>query len=134
MDVDDETRRPAWSRPTGRLRRLVRRVAAWVRRLARWAGRRAAEAADALDEWGARRHRRAFGRRRLLLSWHRDADGSWRARLSGPGVLHTIERTAPTRRQAAVRSARALHRLPVIRARLGRRPPGGPADGHGDGR
>src|SRR5438128_2094524 len=60
---------------------------------------------DFMDERVARRHRRVFGRRRLLLSWQREPDGRWKARLSGPGLVHTIERTGRSRRRAIARAA-----------------------------
>ena len=72
-------------------------------------------AVDWLDERAALRKRRAFGKRGWLLSWYLGADRRWRARLSGPEIVHTIERSGPTRASAIARSARALHRLPELR-------------------
>jgi hypothetical protein len=88
-----------------------------------------AAAADALDERGARRRRRELGRRGLLLSWQREPDGRWKARLSGPGLVQTLERTGRSRRRAIDRSARALDRLPALRARICRGSPRGPSAG-----
>ncbi len=73
---------------------------------------------DRADERLARRRRESFGRRHWLLSWQRESDGRWKARLSGPETVHTVERTATTRSRAIDRSARALTRLGTIRDRL----------------
>lgn len=75
---------------------------------------------DRLDERLARARREAFGRRAWLLSWHREPDGSWRARLSGPDLERTVERTARTRACAVRRTARAAVRIRAYRARLGK--------------
>jgi hypothetical protein len=83
-----------------------------------------ARAIDLLDERRARRRREAFGRRRWLLSWHRDPDGRWRARLSGPEAPRTVERTSGTRVGAIARAAQAMERLLAFRAaRSSDRPP-----------
>jgi hypothetical protein len=72
---------------------------------------------DALDERRARRLRDEFGRRLWLLSWHQQPDRRWRARLSGPGLVCTIERSARTRRRAIGRTARAMSRIMAHQAR-----------------
>jgi hypothetical protein len=64
-----------------------------------------------LDERRARRLREELGRRRWLVSWQRDPDGRWRARLSGPETPRTVERTARTRSRAIERAARAMGRI-----------------------
>lgn len=127
MVSDVEGRSPgAGSResPLRRLARVAARVVRWVVGGAARLGlfRPLAGALDLLDERLARRFRRRFGRRQRLLSWHREPDGRWRARLSCPDVVRTVERTASTRWRAITRSARALDRLPALRARLGRQP------------
>jgi hypothetical protein len=71
---------------------------------------------DLADERRAPRSREAFGRRGWLLTWQRDADGRWRARLSSPGVPRTVERTASSRRRAVARAALAMDRLLSFRA------------------
>jgi hypothetical protein len=77
---------------------------------------------DRFDESLARRQRVALGRRRLVLSWHPEPGGGWRARLSGPATVVTIERPARSRLAAIERAARALRRMPALRARIGPRP------------
>lgn len=72
---------------------------------------RPARVFDRLDERLAVARRAAFGRRRWLLSWHRRPDGSWLARLSGPGAERTVERSARTRSCAILRAARASGRI-----------------------
>lgn len=106
-------RRPAFEVPAP-----FRRLHALLRS---WPGRLVARVVDLLDERIARRRREEFGRRGWLLSWQREPDGRWKARLSGPEAVHTIERTATTRSRAIARSARAMTRLRSIRARLGAR-------------
>ncbi len=76
-------------------------------------------AVDRLDEQIARGRREAFGRRLWLLSWHRDPDGHWQARLSGPDLERTIERRALSRSWAIRRSERAMTRILAIRSRIG---------------
>jgi hypothetical protein len=101
---------------TGSIRPAERgRAGAVVRELARFFDR-IARACDAVDEAWARRRREALGRRGRLLSWHRDADGRWRARLSGPGATRTVERRGRTRAAAIARSVRALSRATAFRA------------------
>jgi hypothetical protein len=73
---------------------------------------------DRIDERRARDRRRVFGRRLVILSWHRGSDGLWKARLSGPGLVCTIERSAPTRCRAISRSARAMARILTLRRGL----------------
>jgi hypothetical protein len=80
---------------------------------------RSYRAVDLVDERLARARRESLGRRGLLVSWHPEPDGSWRARLSGPGEMRTIERSARTRSLAIVRSARALASVQSFRARIG---------------
>lgn len=76
----------------------------------------AARVFDRLDERLARLRREAFGRRGWLLSWQRRPDGSWLARLSGPGLARTIERSARTRSCAILRTARVMARIRAFRA------------------
>ena len=66
---------------------------------------------DDLDERRARRLRADLGQRRCLVSWHRLPEGAWRARLSGPGLVVTIERSARRRSRAIVRATRAMDRI-----------------------
>jgi hypothetical protein len=73
---------------------------------------------DVLDEQLAQGRRTTFGRRRRLLSWHREPDGRWQARLSGPELERTIERSARTRIWAIRRSARAMDRTPSLRDQI----------------
>jgi hypothetical protein len=77
---------------------------------------------DGWDERAARRLRESLGKRGRLVSWSREADGRWRARISGPGVVRTLERTGRTRHRAVTRSIDALDRLPALRALIGSRP------------
>jgi hypothetical protein len=81
---------------------LFARLAGWVR--------------NGRDERHARRRRTQYGRRGWLVSWHLDPDGGWRARLSGPRAVRTIERSAPTRVAAIDRAGRAMLRLLAFRA------------------
>jgi hypothetical protein len=77
---------------------------------------------DRVDERHARQIRIRFGQRRWLVSWHRDKVkvGHWRARLSCPLILFTLERTGKTRTEAIERAAEALEQLLVLRQRLRR--------------
>lgn len=122
-----ESNTPGANPRRDRLRRLAG--------LARWVGRMVVRSAihlglvngfvrviDVLDERAAQRLQGTLGRRRWLVSWQRDANGRWRARLSGPELIHTIERTGGTRWRAIRRSVGALDRLPTLRARIGRKP------------
>jgi hypothetical protein len=72
----------------------------------------ARQAMDALleeiDEERARRLRQAYGQRHWLVSWQPAGDGSWLARLSGPGVLETVERTGRSRLAAIEEAALAF--------------------------
>lgn len=72
---------------------------------------------DRLDERLACSRRRSFGRRSCVLSWQRESDGSWRARLSAPDLPRTIERLAHTRSLAIFRADRVLRRTRTFRAR-----------------
>ena len=87
---------------------------------------------DGLDERLARARRQAFGRRCCVLSWQRELDGSWRARLSGPDLEMTIERSARTRACAIFRSARVLRRIRAFRARLATCPDPDPDSRHAE--
>jgi len=71
---------------------------------------------DGRDERLARRCRAEFGARGWLVSWHRDPDGGWRARVSGRPAVRTIERSAPTRVAAIERAGVAMLRLIAFRA------------------
>jgi hypothetical protein len=73
---------------------------------------------EGLDEGRARRLRRDFGRRGRLLSWRRESDGSWRARLSCPDLPRTIERAGRTRSEAIDRADRARARILALRTDL----------------
>jgi hypothetical protein len=75
-----------------------------------------------LDERLAVARRAALGRRRWLLSWHRRPDGSWLARLSGPGFERTIERSALTRSGSILLATRALNRIQKFRDQTRIRP------------
>jgi hypothetical protein len=81
-----------------------------------------ARSLDRLDEAAARRYQAALGARRWVVSWHPEPGGGWRARLSGPQAIATVERSAPTRFAAIARTSRAMQRLPALRARIGPRP------------
>ncbi len=73
---------------------------------------------DRLDERAARRLRLALGRDRWLVSWQREIDGRWRARLSCPLMSTTLERTGRTRTEAIERATRALTHLLSLRGVL----------------
>ena len=66
---------------------------------------------DDLDERRARGLRADLGRRRCLVSWHHVPEGGWRARLSGPGLVVTIERSARRRSRAIARATQAMDRI-----------------------
>lgn len=83
---------------------------------------------DRRDEEGARRERVLLGRRGLLLSWQRGAAGGWTARLSGPGLVRTIERTAWSRARAITLAVRAFDRILALRVRASRRASPAPWD------
>ena len=92
---------------------------------------------DCRDERRARALRESYGKRLRLLSWVRDSDGRWRARLSGPGVERTLERTGRSRARAAESAAVAMDRLLIARYTLGphlRRAPDSKDDGARPGR
>jgi hypothetical protein len=76
---------------------------------------------DRLDERRARRRRLALGKRQWLVSWERAVDGGWRARLSCPSLVSTLERTGKTRTKAIDRSTRALTLLLAFRTEVNRR-------------
>jgi hypothetical protein len=73
---------------------------------------------DRLDERHARRLRAAFGRRRWIVSWHLEDLGRWRARLSCPALVSTLERTGRTRTEAIERAARAVHHVLSLQGRF----------------
>ena len=66
---------------------------------------------DRDDECRAQRLRQSLGLRQRLVSWERQTGGSWMARISGPGVSVTIERTAKSRCRAILRAERAMNRI-----------------------
>jgi hypothetical protein len=66
---------------------------------------------DRVDEHRARRLRFQLGRRRWLVSWQRQDDGRWLARLSCPSLVFTLERSGKTRTAAI---AHAVSTLDVI--------------------
>ena len=69
------------------------------------------ERLDRDDERRAREMRQSLGSRRCLVSWERQHDGLWRARLSGPRIVVTIERTAKSRGRAILRAEAAMNRI-----------------------
>jgi hypothetical protein len=70
---------------------------------------------DRLDEGRARQRRQDFGRRGRLLSWHRDSDGSWRARLSCAELPRTVERAGRSRIEAIDRADHGLKQILNLR-------------------
>ena len=62
------------------------------------------------------------------MSWERirdgdgdgDSDGAWRARLSCPALVSTLERTGESRTKAIGRAARALTLLLAFRGKITR--------------
>ena len=73
---------------------------------------------DRDDERRAQRLRQALGLRRCLVSWELQRDGQWKARLSGPGLVITIERTARGRCRAIRHAERAMNRVLASRSAL----------------
>ena len=73
---------------------------------------------DRRDERRARKLRLEFGRRLRILSWQRVRSGTWQARLSGPGLDHTLERIGSTRVRAARAASEAMDHLFVMRYTL----------------
>jgi len=73
---------------------------------------------DRLDEGRARRLRVRLGKRLWLVSWNRHGDGLWRARLSCPSLVSTLERTATSRAQAIEHAVHALSRLLLVRGQF----------------
>ncbi len=77
------------------------------------------------DETKACHRRDLLGLAGSLVSWLAQEDGSWLARLSGPGLVETVEATGKTRvdaiRKAESEFARqataSLNALPNLRAR-----------------
>ncbi len=69
------------------------------------------ERLDRKDECRARQMRQSLGLRRCVVSWERQHDGQWRARLSGPRIVVTIERTAKSRGLAILRAETAMNRI-----------------------
>ena len=78
-------------------------------------GRAQARRIDREDERWARRRRIFLGARRDILSWSREVDGCWRARLSNSETPRTIERTGHDRREAIGRAELAVKRLLIMR-------------------
>jgi hypothetical protein len=76
--------------------------------------------ADRMDERRARRLRFQLGRRRWLVSWQRQSDGRWLARLSCPSLVFTLERTGTTRTAAIARALRTLDVILSLRLLLNR--------------
>jgi len=73
---------------------------------------------DRIDNRRACELREAYGQRLRLLSWERDPDGRWGARLSGPGIERTIVRTGRSRFRAAEAASVAMDRLLFTRFTL----------------
>ncbi len=73
---------------------------------------------DRVDDRWARRRRVYHGLRNGILSWSRDPDGRWRARLSYEATPRTVERTGVDRREAIGRAELAIKRLSILRARM----------------
>lgn len=100
----------------------ARRIGAWtpLAKLVRWclfeSMRRPCGWFDRRDERRAHERRSTLGTRRWLASWHREPDGGWGARVSGPGVAHTVERTGRTRIRAIGRAVAAMEQILVRRA------------------
>jgi hypothetical protein len=65
---------------------------------------------DEIDDERARRLRTDLGGRRWIVSWARTDDGTWLARVSGPGHPETIERNGLTRVHAIELAVDALGR------------------------
>jgi len=104
------THRPAAFHPVGVLRATLGRLGRFC---------------DGLDDLLARVARTRLGRRIWLVSWHRGPGRRWTARLSGPGVDRTVERSGLTRCGAVVRASLALSHLQKRIAPASRpRPPG----------
>jgi len=84
---------------------------------------------DDHDERWARLMRDEFGRRKWLLSWHRDevAD-AWLARLSCPQLPETVERHGRSRCHAIGRANRALSAMLQLAAGPDRRAVTDPRD------
>ena len=66
---------------------------------------------DQDDERRARLMRETLGHRLYLVSWEHQPDGLWMARLSGPGLVVTIERIEKSRGRAILRAERAMNRI-----------------------
>jgi hypothetical protein len=79
---------------------------------------------DSVDERRALRLRNSFGQRRWLVSWQWQPEdqgtGRWRARLSCPDLVFTLERMGKTRTEAIESAARALVQLLALRQMLHR--------------
>jgi len=79
---------------------------------------------DSVDERRALRLRNRFGQRRWLVSWQWQPEGQgtgrWRARLSCPSLVFTLERMGKTRTEAIEIAARALVQLLALRQLLHR--------------
>ncbi len=77
-----------------------------------------------MDERRALRLRTRLGQRRWLVSWQWQPEGQgtgrWRARLSCPSLVWTLERMGKTRTEAIEIAARALVQLLALRQLLHR--------------
>jgi hypothetical protein len=69
-----------------------------------------------MDERRARRLRFRLGQRRWLVSWQRQSDGRWAARLSCPSLVFTLERTGQTRTAAIAHVVRTLDVILSLRS------------------
>jgi hypothetical protein len=98
--------------------RLCRRPPAGVRIRSpvRWIG-------DRVDEHRARRLRFRLGQRRWLVSWQRQKDGRWLARLSCPSLVFTLERSGGSRTAAIAHAIRTLDTILSLRLLLHRDSP-----------
>ena len=100
--VSDAFVEARWSRIVGRLNATRN----WP-----WPFALALRVIDRRDAELACRQRDQLGKNDCLLSWKRDPDGRWRARLSSSDLSRTIERTAWTRTEAIQRSCEARQRI-----------------------
>jgi hypothetical protein len=77
-----------------------------------------------VDERRARRLRLRFGQRRWLVSWQRQPDGRWLARLSCPSLVFTLERIGSTRTAAIAHAAHTMNAILALRPLFQRGTPG----------